>query len=92
MYIMSACAPSALRPRYVTQKDLAFFQYHVEEEGELPGSSAWEEMMDKEIPNSVKYRAWRRTLPVRLLRVRLVQLLLLASPTPGGEEPASDCC
>lgn len=87
MYMVSACAPSALCSRYVTQKDLAFFQYHVEEEGEVPGASAWEMMMDKEIPNSVKYTAWRRTLPVRLLRVRLWQLLPTAAPTPEWRSP-----
>jgi hypothetical protein len=50
--------------RYVTQKDLAFFQYHVEQNGECKGASAWEIMMEKDIPNMVRYQAWRRTLPV----------------------------
>lgn len=46
---------------YVTQKDLAFFQYHADG-GECPGASAWELMMEKDVPNVVKYTAWRRTL------------------------------
>ncbi|GFR41128.1 hypothetical protein Agub_g1776 [Astrephomene gubernaculifera] len=47
---------------YVTQKDLAFFRYHAEENGDCPGASAWEVLMEKEIPNCLKYTAWRRTL------------------------------
>ncbi|GIL73265.1 hypothetical protein Vretimale_4865 [Volvox reticuliferus] len=47
---------------YVTQKDLAFFQYHMEQDGECPGATSWELMMEKEIPNVLKYTAWRRTL------------------------------
>eukprot|EP00983_Pelagomonas_calceolata_P060736 1146502-Pelagomonas_calceolata.AAC.2 len=33
-------------------------------DAEVPGASPWEEMMDKEIPNTLKYTSWRRTLPV----------------------------
>lgn len=56
---------SVVRPpcRYVTEKDLAFFQYHAEQSGPCDGASRWELMMNKEIPNCVKYKAWRRTLP-----------------------------
>ncbi|GLC44317.1 hypothetical protein PLESTB_000482700 [Pleodorina starrii] len=47
---------------YVTQKDLAFFQYHMEQDGDCPGASPWELMMEKDIPHVMKYTAWRRTL------------------------------
>lgn len=47
---------------YVTQKDLAFFRYHMEQNGEASGASAWELMMDKDLPGVVRYQAWRRTL------------------------------
>ncbi|KAG2500075.1 hypothetical protein HYH03_002352 [Edaphochlamys debaryana] len=47
---------------YVTQKDLAFFQYHMEANGDCPGASAWEVMMEKDLPGLVRYTAWRRTL------------------------------
>jgi hypothetical protein len=48
----------------VTEKDLAFFQYRVEQSGEIPGSSDWDLMLDKHINKQLKYQAWRRTLPV----------------------------
>uniref|UniRef100_A0A7S3QP56 START domain-containing protein n=1 Tax=Dunaliella tertiolecta TaxID=3047 RepID=A0A7S3QP56_DUNTE len=48
---------------YVTRKDLHFFQRNGEQDAEVPGASPWEEMMDKEIPNTLKYTSWRRTLP-----------------------------
>jgi hypothetical protein len=58
-------SPSAPRPpRYVTDKDLAFFQYRVEQEGEIAGASGWDLMLDKHINGQLKYQAWRRTLPV----------------------------
>ncbi|KAL6754172.1 hypothetical protein V8C86DRAFT_2710480 [Haematococcus lacustris] len=47
---------------YVTEKDLAFFQYHAESGGPAPGASSWEIMMEREIPFIIKYTAWRRTL------------------------------
>ncbi|KAG2450137.1 hypothetical protein HYH02_000240 [Chlamydomonas schloesseri] len=47
---------------YVTQKDLAFFQYHMEQGGVSEGASPWEVMMEKEVPNLIKYVAYRRTL------------------------------
>jgi hypothetical protein len=56
--------PRHLRRRYVTEKDLAFFQYHVEQEGEVAGASGWDLMLDKHINGQLKYQAWRRTLPV----------------------------
>ena len=48
----------------MTEKDLAFFQYRVEQSGEIPGSSDWDLMLDKHINKQLKYQAWRRTLPV----------------------------
>lgn len=50
----------------MTSDDLQFFIEHAENGGSLPGSSAWEVMMDKDVQEYVKYTAWRRTLPVRL--------------------------
>ncbi|KXZ56547.1 CYCC1 protein [Gonium pectorale] len=47
---------------YITQKDLAFYQYHMEQNGDCPGASPWEVLMEKDIPNCMKYTAWRRTL------------------------------
>jgi hypothetical protein len=32
----------------------------------LQGASPWEILMEKEIPNCIKYQAWRRLLPVRI--------------------------
>lgn len=49
--------------RYVNEKDLAFFKYHALEDGPCEGASAWEKMMDKDVPGFVKYTSWRRTLP-----------------------------
>lgn len=49
----------------MTSDDLQFFIEHAENGGSLPGSSAWEVMMDKDVQEYVKYTAWRRTLPVR---------------------------
>jgi len=48
---------------YVGEKDLAFFQYHGEGTGATQGASPWEILMEKEIPNCIKYQAWRRLLP-----------------------------
>lgn len=49
--------------RYVGEKDLAFFKYHAIKDGETQGASQWEVMFDKDIPNVIRYTAWRRTLP-----------------------------
>lgn len=49
---------------YITQDDLGFFKYTAEQDGEVPGAGAWEQMMDKDIPNQIKYTSFRRTLPV----------------------------
>lgn len=48
---------------YVTEKDLAFFKYHAVEDGPTAGAGKWEIMLDKELPNVLRYQAWRRTLP-----------------------------
>ncbi|KAI8467899.1 MAG: hypothetical protein J3K34DRAFT_386657 [Monoraphidium minutum] len=48
---------------YVTEKDLAFFEYHAVQNGPCDGATPWELMFDKDVPNFVRYRAWRRTLP-----------------------------
>eukprot|EP00882_Tetradesmus_deserticola_P000445 GHRQ01000489.1.p1 GENE.GHRQ01000489.1~~GHRQ01000489.1.p1 ORF type:complete len:484 (+),score=163.37 GHRQ01000489.1:1183-2634(+) len=48
---------------YVGEKDLAFFKYHAVEDGACEGASAWEQMMDKDVPGFVRYTSWRRTLP-----------------------------
>lgn len=50
------------REWYVTGDDLGFFKYTAEQDGEVPGASAWEQMMDKDLPNQIKYTSWRRTL------------------------------
>lgn len=47
---------------YVTEKDLAFFQYCAEENGVVKGAGNWEQMIYKDIPNVIRYTAWRRTL------------------------------
>uniref|UniRef100_A0A7R9V0B3 START domain-containing protein n=1 Tax=Chlamydomonas euryale TaxID=1486919 RepID=A0A7R9V0B3_9CHLO len=57
------CSVSPCDDWYVTEKDLAFFQYHGEGEGGTQGAGPWEPMMDKEMPNQLKYTAWRRVLP-----------------------------
>ena len=49
---------------YIGDKDLEFFKYHGEGSGATPGASAWELLMEKEIPNCIKYTSWRRVLPV----------------------------
>jgi hypothetical protein len=49
--------------RYISEKDLAFFKYHAVEDGACEGASAWEKMMDKDVPGFVRYTSWRRTLP-----------------------------
>ena len=51
---------------YVGDKDLAFFKYHGEGTGETQGAGPWEILMQKEVPNSLIYTAWRRVLQVRL--------------------------
>mmetsp|Transcript_37023 Transcript_37023/g.82299 ORF Transcript_37023/g.82299 Transcript_37023/m.82299 type:complete len:474 (+) Transcript_37023:167-1588(+) len=48
---------------YVTEKDLAFFQYHGEGSGALQGAGPWELLMEKDITNTLKYTSWRRVLP-----------------------------
>lgn len=48
---------------YVTSSDLEFFRYHAEGTGATSGASPWELLMEKEIPNVLRYRAWRRLLP-----------------------------
>lgn len=47
---------------YVTEKDLAFFQYCVEQEGVVKGAGPWEQILHKDIPNVLRYTAWRRSL------------------------------
>jgi len=47
---------------YVGEDDLGFFKYRIEQEGEVPGASAWSHMMDKKLPGAT-YTAWRRMLP-----------------------------
>lgn len=54
------CTPS---PRYVGDKDLAFFKYHAVEGGPCEGASEWQPMMTKDLPGFVRYSSWRRTLP-----------------------------
>lgn len=61
---MLACAACMNECRYVTDKDLAFFQYHAEGSGEVQGAGAWEILMQREIPGVIKYICWRRMLPV----------------------------
>ena len=48
---------------YVTSSDLDFFRYHAEGSGATSGASPWEVLMEKEIPNVLRYTAWRRLLP-----------------------------
>lgn len=50
-------------PRYVNEKDLAFFKYHAVQDGPCEGASPWEQMMHKDVPGFVRYTSWRRTLP-----------------------------
>ncbi|KAG1674613.1 hypothetical protein FOA52_001862 [Chlamydomonas sp. UWO 241] len=57
------CSSSADEDWYVTEKDLAFFQYHGEGDGGTQGAGPWELMMEKEIPGTLKYTGWRRVLP-----------------------------
>eukprot|EP00798_Chlamydomonas_sp_ICE-L_P007966 gene7966-1182_t len=45
---------------YVTTSDLDTFKEHT-------GASGWELMMEKNIPDLIKYQAWRRTLPSEAL-------------------------
>ncbi|MEW5309502.1 MAG: hypothetical protein WDW38_001388 [Sanguina aurantia] len=59
----SGSGGSGKRKLYVTTKDLAFFQYHAEQSGALPGATKWELMMEQDIPKVLKYTAWRRLLP-----------------------------
>lgn len=47
---------------YVTERDLGFFRYRVEYDGEVPGAGKWERMMDKQFPGG-SYSAERRMLP-----------------------------
>lgn len=57
-------APAAVRDSWhVTEKDLAFFQQRAESDAPLPGASEWQIVLDKDVPNFVRYTAWRRTLP-----------------------------
>lgn len=50
-------------PRYITEKDLAFFNHHALDGGACEGASPWEVTLDKDVPGLVRYTAWRRTLP-----------------------------
>eukprot|EP00798_Chlamydomonas_sp_ICE-L_P007952 gene7952-1168_t len=45
---------------YVGQADLDFFQEHMEGPNSFAGD--WEQILNKEIPNIIKYQAWRRSL------------------------------
>lgn len=62
----SAAAPSDPEHDawHITHDDLGFFKYSAEQDGEVPGASSWEQMMDKDVPHQIKYQSWRRTLPV----------------------------
>jgi len=62
----------------VTRKDLEFFQRNGEGDGEVPGASPWEVMMDREIPMVLKYTSWRRTLPVSKVPLACAACCLLA--------------
>lgn len=42
---------------YVTEEDLGFFKYRVEQEGEVPGASAWSQLMKKDFPVSGRREA-----------------------------------
>eukprot|EP00201_Polytomella_parva_P022640 CAMPEP_0175046940 /NCGR_PEP_ID=MMETSP0052_2-20121109/5312_1 /TAXON_ID=51329 ORGANISM="Polytomella parva, Strain SAG 63-3" /NCGR_SAMPLE_ID=MMETSP0052_2 /ASSEMBLY_ACC=CAM_ASM_000194 /LENGTH=148 /DNA_ID=CAMNT_0016310747 /DNA_START=356 /DNA_END=798 /DNA_ORIENTATION=+ len=45
----------------VTREDLAAFKSTLAEITPAPGASAWDLILDKEIPHSIRYTAWRRT-------------------------------
>jgi hypothetical protein len=56
--------PDPYWDRYISaEKELAFFKARAIDGAAEPGASAWEKMMDKDLPGRLKYTAWRRTLP-----------------------------
>lgn len=54
--------------RCVGEADLEFFQQHAEQGNSPPaaGYGPWEVMLARTFDNALHYKAWRRTLPVRL--------------------------
>ena len=62
--------------RYVTERDLAFFERHCESDQPLEGATKWELQMDKEFP-TFTYTAWRRILPVSSLQSNSVLMSYL---------------
>ena len=45
---------------YVNSTDLQFYKDKIE----IDQAGGWQLMMEKEVPNLMLYKAWRRTLPV----------------------------
>lgn len=60
--MLTCHARAAVTFRYVGEKDLAFFKYHAIEGGPCQGASDWQLLMQKDVPNFVRYQTWRRTL------------------------------
>jgi hypothetical protein len=56
--------PDPYWDRYLSaERELAFFKRRAVDGGAEPGASAWERMMEKDLPGRLRYTAWRRTLP-----------------------------
>lgn len=65
---------------YVTQRDLDFFRLRAEQDVVVHGAGPWTHMMDREIPRSHRYSAWRRTLANGITEYRSLTIIPDCSP------------
>lgn len=59
----------------------------MEQNGEIPGSSDWDLMLDKHINKQLKYQAWRRTLPVSEETITVPQAYHRSTVWIGSRHP-----
>lgn len=67
---------------YVDSTDMQFFKERAEQDAIVPGASEWECVLQKDIPNFVRYQAWRRTLKNGKTEYKSVTI----SPDASAEE------
>ncbi|GIM06365.1 hypothetical protein Vretimale_10640, partial [Volvox reticuliferus] len=65
---------------YVTSHDLEFFRLRAERDVIVHGAGPWSHIMDRDVPGSFLYSAWRRTLPNGLTEYRSITILPDCSP------------
>lgn len=77
---------------YIGEEALQEYRRRVEEKCEMPGAGPWQPLLEKDVPNTIRFTALRRSLPVRTalqhpdkitcwtFRTPLVHLILCMGP------------